>query len=93
METEIENKHLTVAKSKDHSSAWGMAALAGIVFGLIALFTGITLWAFAEVEKINFHGIDALLLGASFILLLAGSHFLDVARKDLKKKKKKKLNL
>jgi hypothetical protein len=93
MEANIENKYIGAAKKKDHSSAWGMGALAGIVFGLASLFIGLLLWVISDVEQISFHGVDSLLLGASFILLLIGSHFLDVARRDIKKKKKKNLNL
>jgi len=93
MEANIENKYTGVQKKKDHSSVWGMGALAGIVFGLVSLFIGLLLWLISDIEQISFHGVDSLLLGASFILLLVGSHFLDVARRDLKKKKKKKLNL
>jgi hypothetical protein len=93
MEANIGTKHAASSKTGDHSSAWGIGALAGIVLGLIALFTGLLLWATSYVEQIDFHGMDSLLLGLSFILLMAGSHFLDAARKDLNKKKKKNLNL
>lgn len=93
MEGNIRTKHVTSDKTKDHSSAWGMGALSGIVLGLIALFTGLLLWATSYLEQTDFHGVDSLLLGLSFVLLMAGSHFLDAARKDLHKKKKKDLDL
>lgn len=78
---------------RDRSFLWNVCTAAGFIGGLMLLVAGLVLSAIAYFDEISFHGLDVVMIGASFILLMLGAHFLDLAEKEEKRKKKEKLNL
>jgi hypothetical protein len=89
----FENKDTKLDKKKDYSVAFKMGAVGGFISGLSLLFTGLLLSAVSYFGQISFHGLEVVMLGASFVFLMLGAHFLDLDEKEEQRKKKEKLNL
>jgi hypothetical protein len=92
-EAVFENKDTTLESKKDHSFLWNVCTAAGFGGGVILLFAGLLLSAVSYFDQISFHGLDVVTLGVSFVFFMLGAHFLDLAEKESKRKKKEKLDL
>ena len=89
----FENKDMKQEHIKDRSFLWNLCTAAGFIGGVILLFVGLLLSAVSYFDQISFHGLDVVMIGVSFVSLMLGAHFLDLAEKEAKRKKKEKLNL
>lgn len=92
-EAVFENKDTKQDAKKDQSFLWNLCTAAGFTGGVILLFGGLLLSAVSYFDQISFYGLEAIMIGASFFLFMLGAHFLDLAEKEEKRKKKEKLNL
>ena len=86
----FENKAET---KKNYSSRWNSAAAIGFISGLLLMLAALLVSAFSYVGRLNFNRQELLMFAASFALLMLGAHFLDLAEKEIKRKKKEELNL
>lgn len=93
LEAVFENKDTKEDTKKDRSFLWNLCTAAGFGGGAILLIAGLVLSAVSYVDQISFHGLNVVMLGASFVFLMLGAHFLDLAEKEERRKKKEKLNL
>jgi hypothetical protein len=93
LEAVFENKDIKRDIKKDHSFLWNLCTAAGFGGGVILLFAGLLLSAVSYFDQVSFHSMDVGTLGVSFVLFMLGAHFLDLAEKEAKRKKKEKLNL
>lgn len=92
-EAVFENKDSKQDAKKDRSFLWNLCTAAGFIGGALLLLAGLLLSAASYFDQISFYGLDAVMIGASFVLLMLGAHFLDLADKEEKRKKKEKLHL
>lgn len=89
----FENKDTKQDAKKNRSFLWNLCTAAGFIGGAILLFAGLLLSAVSYFDQISFHGLEVVMIGASFVFLMLGAHFLDLAEKEENRKKKEKLNL
>lgn len=92
-EAVFENKEAKRESKQDHSILWNLYTAAGFGGGVILLFAGLLLSAVSYLDQISFHGLDVVMLAASFVLFMLGAHFLDLAEKEAKRQKKEDLDL
>jgi hypothetical protein len=80
----IKNK---IAESNAARNYFPIAAVGGVVAGLILMLTVLILPAFSYFERIRFEGLEMILTAAAFVFLGTGAHFLDLIDKEKKLKK------
>ncbi len=89
----MESKNIKTDKAKSFSFVHFVAAIGGIVAGLILMAAGLILSAISFFTQINFDVWEMFLIVSAFVFLTIGAHFLDLIDREKKARKKQKLNL